>query len=235
MIDVARDRPRGAAPAGRNTAIAAAAALLAAAAAIRLLDPERINWLRSALIIFGSLVSQALPFVLIGAFASACIEVFVPPSSLERLATLPAWLQLPAAGLAGVAFPICECGSVPVARRLIDKGLRPGAAITFMLAAPVLNPVVVASTFVAFRTRPNLWTMVIGRFLLGLVVAIVVGWVIGDLSKGQILRSGSSSGAPSGPRPIEFEKPEPSNRARRSRLSGDWSMSIHARRIQNRS
>ncbi|MGZ4153379.1 MAG: permease, partial [Actinomycetota bacterium] len=103
----------------------------------------------SSSVIFGSLLIQALPFVLIGALASAAIEVFVPISTLERLAELPRPLQLPAAGLAGIAFPICECGSVPVARRLAAKGLAPSAAVTFMLAAPVVNPVVIASTFVA--------------------------------------------------------------------------------------
>jgi hypothetical protein len=57
-----------------------------------------------------------------------------------------------------------------------------------MLAAPVLNPVVIASTFVAYRTRSSLWTMVIGRFALGMLVAIVVGWVLGSRSKDEVLR-----------------------------------------------
>jgi hypothetical protein len=109
-------------------------------------------------------------------------------NALERVAGLPRPLQLPAAALAGVAFPICECGSVPVARRLAARGLTPSAAVTFMLAAPVLNPVVIASTFVAYRARSSLWTMVIGRFALGMLVAIVVGWVLGSRTKDEVLR-----------------------------------------------
>jgi len=112
-------------------------------------------------------------------------------NALERVAGLPRSLQLPAAALAGVAFPICECGSVPVARRLAVRGLTPSAAVTFMLAAPVLNPVVIASTFVAYRQRSSLWTMVIGRFALGMLVAIVVGWVLGSRSKDEVLRARS--------------------------------------------
>jgi uncharacterized protein len=112
----------------------------------------------------------------------------VPIGTLERLGRLPRPLQLPAAALAGVAFPICECGSVPVARRLMQRGLMPSAAVTFMLAAPVLNPVVIASTFVAFRGRTTLWTMVAGRFFLGMLVAIAVGWVIGNRSKEELLK-----------------------------------------------
>jgi hypothetical protein len=171
-----------------RTAAIIVAALALAAVFLRILEPGRIAWIQAFLIVFGSLVVQAMPFVLLGALASAAIEVFVPVNAVERLAGLPRPLQLPAAALAGLAFPICECGSVPVARRLAARGLTPSAAVTFMLAAPVLNPVVIASTFVAYRTRSSLWTMVIGRFALGMLVAIVVGWVLGSRSKDEVLR-----------------------------------------------
>jgi len=92
------------------------------AVALRLTSPGRVAWLQAAIIVFGSLVIQALPFVLVGALAAAIIEVFVPLGTLEKLTCSPRPLQLPAAGLAGIAFPICECGSVPVARRLAQKG-----------------------------------------------------------------------------------------------------------------
>jgi uncharacterized membrane protein YraQ (UPF0718 family) len=190
----------------RGTAGIVVTLLAVTAIATRLLDPERIAWVQTFFVIFGSLLVQALPFVLLGALASAAIEVFVPIGTLERLAALPKPLQLPAAGIAGIAFPICECGSVPVARRLAAKGLAPAAAVTFMLAAPVVNPVVIASTFVAFRGRSALWTMVLGRFGLGLLVAIVVGWVIGERSRDQLLRP---RGDDAPPEPIELGAPEP--------------------------
>jgi uncharacterized membrane protein YraQ (UPF0718 family) len=190
----------------RGTAVTIVGLLLALGVLTRLVDPERVAWVQSFFVIFGSLLIQALPFVLLGALASAAIEVFVPISTLERLAELPRWMQLPAAGLAGVAFPICECGSVPVARRLASKGLLPSAAVTFMLAAPVVNPVVVASTFVAFRGRSAMWTIVTGRFALGLIVAVAVGWVIGERSKEELLRPRPEDEAP---QPLELGAPEP--------------------------
>ena len=153
--------------------------LVGVALLLRFGDLDRFAWVRTFFVIFGSLLVQALPFVIIGALAAALVEVFVPIGTFEKLGRLPRPLQLPAAALAGLAFPICECGSVPVARRLIQRGLMPSAAVTFMLAAPVLNPVVIASTYVAFRGRTTLWTMVAGRFLLGMAVAIAVGWVVG--------------------------------------------------------
>jgi len=182
---VARKAPRIATP---RTALAIVLLLVLAAVGLRLSNPQRVAWMQTYFVIFGSLLIQALPFVLLGALASALIEVFVPVGTLEKLANLPKPLQLPAAGLAGIAFPICECGSVPVARRLAQKGLMPSAAVTFMLAAPVLNPVVIASTFFAYRGRSTLWTMVLGRFGLGLLVAVAVGWVVGNRSKEELLR-----------------------------------------------
>lgn len=177
-----------------------------AAALLRILEPGRIAWIQTFFIVFGSLLAQALPFVLLGALAAAAIEIFVPVSTLEKLAKLPRPLQLPAAGLAGIAFPICECGSVPVARRLAAKGLMPSAAVTFMLAAPVLNPVVIASTFFAYRVRTALWTMVLGRFVLGLLVAIAVGWVVGERSASELLRTRPEDHHAD---PVELGRPDP--------------------------
>jgi uncharacterized membrane protein YraQ (UPF0718 family) len=189
-----------------RTGFAVIACLVALALARRFAEPQRFAWVQTFFIIFGSLLIQALPFVLIGAFASALIEVFVPVGTLERLALLPRPLQLPAAALAGIAFPICECGSVPVARRLAQKGLKPSAAVTFMLAAPVVNPVVIASTFVAFRGRETMWTMVAGRFLLGILVAVVVGWTVGAVSKEGLLKPNPEDRHVG---PIELGRPEP--------------------------
>jgi uncharacterized protein len=153
-------------------------ALLALAAA-GLLVSEGAAGGQTFALIFASIVIEALPFVLLGALVSAVIEVFVPDRTFARIARLPVGLQLPAAALGGLAFPVCECGSVPVARRLISRGMAPGAGIAFMLAAPVLNPVVLASTFVAYRGRGIALQMVAGRAALGLVLAVVAGWALG--------------------------------------------------------
>jgi len=165
-----------------------ALALIAFGGALYVFDPARIAGVQNFFLVFGSLLIEAMPFILLGAIVSAFIEVFVPKSVFEKLALLPRPLQLPVSGLAGAAFPVCECGSVPVARRLIVKGLAPSAAVTFMLAAPVLNPIVIASTMVAYRGRDILWPMVLGRAGLGLLAAIAVGYVVSDETKEQLLR-----------------------------------------------
>lgn len=182
---------------------------------VRVVDPAQVAWVRNLFIVFGSLLVEAVPFVVLGAFVSAGIEVLVPASTFARIGRLPRALQAPAAAAAGVTFPVCECGSVPVARRLVAKGLAPSAAVTFMLAAPIVNPVVVASTFIAYRGRDTLWVMVGGRFVLGFAIAIVVGWVIGARRPADLLRRPTSIEA------HEVDDAEPRWRRFFGHLSGD--------------
>lgn len=163
------------------------AGLAAVGIGLNLLDPSGIPALQNFLLVFSSLLIEAMPFILLGALVSAVIEVFVPGSVFDRLSSLRPGLQLPAAGLAGFAFPVCECGSVPVARRMAQKGLSMGAAVTFMLAAPILNPVVLVSTVVAYRGRDILLPMVLGRAGLGLVAALAVGWVMSARTKTELM------------------------------------------------
>ena len=170
--------------------LAVLVALVATSVAVRWAASSQFPQVDNFLLIFGSLLMEAFPFVVLGAVVSAFIEVFVPVRIFERLARLPGFLQVPAAGLGGFAFPVCECGSVPVARRLVAKGLRPSAAVTFMLAAPILNPVVLGATAIAYRGRELMWAMVLGRAVLGLLAAMAVGWVIGRRSREDLLRAG---------------------------------------------
>src|SRR5919201_3156595 len=144
------------------------------------------------LLIFSSIVIEALPFILLGALASAAIAVFLPERALERIVRLPLALQIPGAALGGLAFPVCECGSVPVARRLIARGVHPGAGITFKLASPVLNPIVLTSTWVAYGGHERGAEMVAGRAGLGLIAATAAGLVIGRTRAVDLLRRRAS-------------------------------------------
>ena len=209
-----------------------ALALVGFGAALYVFDPTNVAGVQNFFLVFGSLLIEAIPFILLGALVSAAIEVFVPVTVFEKLAVLPKPLQLPVSGLAGAAFPVCECGSVPVARRLIVKGLMPSAAVTFMLAAPVLNPIVIASTAVAYRGRDIFWPMVLGRAGLGFLVAMAVGYVISDESKEQLLRRRPSSRdvehehdhsfPPTHPAPSRSRTPESKPRAFFGHLSSDF-------------
>lgn len=144
-------------------------------------------------LVFTAIVAEALPFVLLGAFAAALLEVYVPDRIFDRIARLPVALQLPAAAAGGFVFPVCECGSVPVARRLIAKGMHPSAGLAFMIASPIFNPIVLGSTWVAYKARGLGLEMVLGRAGLGLVLALVAGWAIGTEGARDLLRPRSDA------------------------------------------
>jgi uncharacterized membrane protein YraQ (UPF0718 family) len=177
---------------GRARALWALSGAAAAVALFYALGAFSRAALSNFVVVFSSLLLQAVPLVMMGAVVAAIIGTFVPASAFARLARLPEPVQIPVAGLAGFVFPVCECGSVPVARRLVARGLIPSAAVTFMMAAPILNPVVIISTSIAYRGRDIFWPMVLGRIGLGLVAAVVVGWVVGDRSREGFLRPISS-------------------------------------------
>lgn len=120
---------------------------------------------------FLGIVIEALPFLLLGAVISGVIDAFLTPDDIARVVPRNPFLATIFGAFLGFAFPVCECGVVPVVRRLYKKGLPTWVGITFLLAAPVINPIVLVSTYVAFGFGPVL----IGRVIFTLVVAIGVG------------------------------------------------------------
>jgi uncharacterized membrane protein YraQ (UPF0718 family) len=124
--------------------------------------------------VFCGVFVQALPFLVLGVLVSGVIAAYVSPERLARwLPNRPSGAVL-AAGIAGAALPGCECGSVPVARRLFGEGAVGAAALAFMLSAPAINPVVLVATAVAFPGEPM---MVIARCAASLLTALIMGGV----------------------------------------------------------
>jgi uncharacterized protein len=124
---------------------------------------------------------EAAPFLLLGTFVSGLLEVFVSRDDIVRWMPRNPILATVAGAFMGFAFPVCECGVVPVVRRLFTKGLPMSVGVAFLLAAPVMNPIVLASTFIAFGFGPVL----IGRFVITAVVAIAVGVIFAMSSRPQ--------------------------------------------------
>lgn len=133
-------------------------------------DPRWQTWTT----VFVSVMVQATPFLVFGVLLSAVIAVFVPRSFWARALPRHPALAVPVASAAGVVLPGCECGSVPIAGSLIRRGVTPAAALAFLLSAPAVNPIVLASTAVAFPKNPE---MVVARAGASLVVAMVMGWL----------------------------------------------------------
>ncbi|WP_418955491.1 permease [Streptomyces tritici] len=150
---------------------AAVAAVLAGPWLERLFGLAALGAWRTLLV---AIVVQGVPFLLLGTVVSAAIGAFVPARVFSKALPRNPALAVPVAGAAGVVLPGCECASVPVAGSLMRRGVAPAAALTFLLAAPAVNPVVLVSTAIAFPGSPE---MVAARFGASLVTAVVMGWL----------------------------------------------------------
>jgi uncharacterized protein len=126
--------------------------------------------------IFLGIFIEALPFLLAGVLASSIIHLFVTAEQVQRLTPRHPAMAAITGSLLGLAFPVCECGSVPTARRLMHKGAPVPLGIAFILAAPVVNPIVIVSTWVAFSNQP---AIVAWRIGLTIVIATITGLVVG--------------------------------------------------------
>jgi uncharacterized membrane protein YraQ (UPF0718 family) len=134
--------------------------------------------------VFLGIFIEAAPFLLLGTLASGLVEVFITREDMARWIPRRAFTGALAGGLLGLFFPVCECGVVPFTRRMLQKGLPLPAAVSLLLAAPVVNPIVIASTLAAFGPGMIFW----GRIAFSLLVAVVVGTVFGLAEPSAVLR-----------------------------------------------
>ncbi|MEM7726254.1 MAG: permease [Cyanobacteria bacterium P01_A01_bin.45] len=133
-----------------------------------------MNQLSNGFTLFLSLLVEAMPFLLLGVMFSSFLQVFMDEQKLAAMMPKNPLLGSLVGSLVGFLFPVCECGNVPVARRLLMKGVPTSVVIGFLLAAPTINPIVIWSTWVAFRNDPQI---VVLRVLFSLLVAVVISYI----------------------------------------------------------
>jgi uncharacterized membrane protein YraQ (UPF0718 family) len=134
--------------------------------------------------VFLGIFVEAAPFLLLGTLASSLVETFISREDLARWMPRNPLLGALAGGLFGLFFPVCECGVVPFGRRLLRKGVPLPAVIATLLAAPVVNPIVIASTLAAFGPGTIFW----GRLALSLSIAVLTGAVFSLANPRDLLR-----------------------------------------------
>jgi len=172
-----RTHPRGRRPALTGLVVGAVVAL--ALVVLRLTTagwdatglPDRF---RDFITLSTSVIIESLPFVFLGILISIVVRFWVPEHWLHRVMPRTPWLRRVVISLVGVLLPVCECGNVPLARGFLMKGFSVPEAMTFLLAAPILNPVTIVTTYQAFGWNDGILA---GRILGGFAIANLVGWV----------------------------------------------------------
>ncbi|WP_027410311.1 permease [Anoxybacteroides tepidamans] len=135
--------------------------------------------------IFVSILIESMPFVLIGVFISGIIQMFVTEEMVQRWVPKNKVLAVLYSALIGILFPACECGIVPITRRLVAKGVPLHAVIPFMLTGPIINPIVLFSTYIAFGSNIK---MVLYRSIFSCIVAVIIGLILSVQYKDDQLR-----------------------------------------------
>jgi len=165
-----------AAPARTAVAVGIGASVVAALLAVAFLTPGPALPTRAqdGLTLAISVLIESLPFVVLGVLLSIVVQVWVPPGAIERWMPRAPWARRAVLSLLGMLIPVCECGNVPFARGLMMRGFGVAETLTFLIAAPIVNPIVIITTHQAFGFDDGI---LIARLLGGYAVANLIGWL----------------------------------------------------------
>jgi uncharacterized protein len=141
-------------------------------------DGALVSEISNFLTLFSSILWEAMPFIVVGALVAGILEEFLPQQGITKLLPKSVVPSVMIGALLGLIFPMCECGIVVVMRRLLRKGLPLSCCIAYMLAGPIINLVVIFSTWVAFKGHHIGVEMVVLRVTLGFIVACVTALVV---------------------------------------------------------
>ncbi|MDR6884181.1 permease [Bacillus sp. 3255] len=136
--------------------------------------------------IFISILLDALPFIILGVLLSSLLQTFVSEQTIRRIIPKNPVLGIVFACLLGILFPMCECGMIPVVRRLILKGMPVYIAVVFIITGPIINPIVFAATFMAFRSQP---AIAYSRMGLAFAAAAIIGLLLYRFLRSSPLRN----------------------------------------------
>src|SRR5690606_17579744 len=131
-----------------------------------------------------SVLIESLPFVILGILLSVVIQVWMPPAFIDRILPRRAWARRAVLSLLGMLIPVCECGNVPFARGLMMRGLSVPDTLTFLVAAPIVNPIVILTTHQAFGWDDGI---LVARLVGGYLIANLIGWLYSRHSDPQSL------------------------------------------------
>lgn len=131
-----------------------------------------IAYVQSFKMMFISIILEAVPFILLGVLVSSFMQIFISEKWIRRIIPQNPLIGILIACLLGILFPVCECGLIPIVRRLIAKGMPLYVGVVFILVGPIVNPVVYAATYSAFRSQPE---MLYARMGLALAAGVFIG------------------------------------------------------------
>ncbi len=135
-------------------------------------------WWSAILRIALSMVAAA-PFLVAGVVVAGLFRGIVGAERTRRILGVGHWSgPLRAWGL-GLLLPLCSLGALPVARELRRAGVPSGTVISFVLVAPVLNPV---SIVYGLSHIPPIMLLYFaaGTFLVSVGIGAIWNWLVAE-------------------------------------------------------
>ncbi|MGV9194095.1 permease [Microbacterium sp. MC2] len=168
--------PRGPAPGRTVVALGIGVLVVAALIALAVISPASPLPTRAqdGVTLALSVLIESLPFIVLGVILSIVVQVWVPPGVIERWMPRNPWGRRAVLSLLGMLVPVCECGNVPFARGLMMRGFSVSETLTFLIAAPIVNPIVIITTHQAFGFDDG---VLVARLLGGYAIANLIGWL----------------------------------------------------------
>lgn len=121
-----------------------------------------------------SVLIESIPFIILGIALSVIVQVWLPQTWLMSILPRGPIARRFVISLLGMFLPVCECGNVPLARGLIARGYTVSDSMTFLLAAPIVNPVTIITTHQAFGFDNGI---LVARLVGALLIANLLGWL----------------------------------------------------------
>ncbi|MES2308218.1 MAG: permease [Verrucomicrobiota bacterium] len=144
---------------------------------------------------FAAILLEGVPFLLFGALISGFIHSIAKPRFFQSLRFTHRATGIGSGIFAGILLPLCECSSILIVRRLVQKGVPLYAAMTYFLSGAILNPITLFTTWIAFQNR-NPVEMIVGRFIGGLILVIGIGYWLSRHSVSDLFRPQSDQELP---------------------------------------
>lgn len=143
--------------------------------------------IKNIAIIFLSIFFESLPFLLLGSFISSIIERYVSNDTIVKIIPKNVVFGSIVGVILGFFLPACDCAVIPISKRLIKKKVPINVSIAFMLSSPIINPVVLLSTYYAFY-KSN-FSIFVFRIILGILIALIVGIIMGIIFKNGVVKN----------------------------------------------
>lgn len=150
----------------------------------KVLELKLSHWISDSITITFGILYEAIPFVILGIILSVLIQNLVSSEKIYEWLPKKGYFRRPLLSILGVFLPVCECGNIPLSRGLIQKGLKPGEVLTFLLAAPIINPITIYTTSQAFPSNPEVMFI---RVAAAFLIANIIGFIFASSTNKEIL------------------------------------------------